>query len=138
MSFERFRSVLFNAQQGHEVLLKLWPAIKPWLLEGHRLHLEVRADTRSQAQNALMWAMLTDLSQQIVWHGQKLGPEEFKDILTAALKRQKVVPGIDGGFVVLGQRTSKMTIQEMTELIDLGHAFGAEQGVKFSDSGRAA
>jgi hypothetical protein len=51
--------------------------------------------------------------------------------LTAALKKQKVVPGIEGGFVVIGARTSKMTVPEMTELIELSTAFGTQQGVKF-------
>jgi len=57
---------------------------------------------RSTEQNARMWAMLTDVSRQVVWYGQKLQPEEWKDVFSASLNRQKVVPGIDGGFVVLG------------------------------------
>ena len=44
----------------------------------------------------------------------------------------KVVPGLDGGFVVLGQATSKMTIAEMGELMELISAFGAQQGVRFT------
>lgn len=79
-----------------------------------------------------MWAMLRDLSQQVVWHGQKLHEAEWKDVMTAALKRQKVVPGIDGGFVVIGARTSKMPVAEMCELIELVEAFGTQQGVRFS------
>lgn len=82
-----------------------------------------------------MWAMLTEVSRQVIWHGQKLSKEEWKDVFTAAQKRQKVVPGIDGGFVVLGSSTSKMTKAEMSELIELMTAFGAQQGVKFADDG---
>jgi cobyric acid synthase len=67
----------------------------------------------------------------VVWYGVKLTKDEWKDVLTAALKKQKVVPGIEGGFVVLGARTSKMTVPEMTELIELSTAFGTQQGVKF-------
>lgn len=79
-----------------------------------------------------MWAMLHDVSEQVVWHGQKLAPEDWKDMATAALKRQRVVPGLDGGFVVLGQRTSKMSKADMSELIDFLEAFGAQQGVRFT------
>ena len=61
------------------------------------------------------------------WYGQKLTAEEWKDVLTAALKKEKVVPGINGGFVVLGQRTSKMSKDEFSELIELTHAFMAER-----------
>jgi len=41
------------------------------------------------------------------------------------------VPAIDGGFVVLGQSTSKMTIKEMTDLQELMAAFGVEHGVEW-------
>ena len=78
-----------------------------------------------------MWANLEDIAQQVVWYSVKLTKDEWKDVLTAALKKQKVVPGIEGGFVVIGARTSKMTVPEMTELIELSTAFGTQQGVKF-------
>ena len=86
---------------------------------------------RSLEQNRMMWANLEDIAQQVIWYGVKLTKEEWKDVLTAALKKQKVVPGIEGGFVVIGARTSKMTVPEMTELIELSTAFGTQQGVKF-------
>jgi hypothetical protein len=86
---------------------------------------------RSLEQNRLMWANLEDIAQQVVWYGQKLDKQEWKDVLTAGLKKQKIVPGIEGGFVVIGARTSKMSVAEMTELIELSSMFGAQQGVKF-------
>jgi hypothetical protein len=86
---------------------------------------------RSLEQNRMMWANLEDIAKQVVWYGVKLTKDEWKDVLTAALKKQKVVPGIEGGFVVIGARTSKMTVPEMTELIELSTAFGTQQGVKF-------
>lgn len=92
----------------------------------------VKEATRSLEQNARMWAMLTDVSNQVDWYGQTLTPEEWKCVLTAAMKKQKVVPGIDGGFVVVGARTSKMGVREMGELMELIEAFGAQQGVRFS------
>jgi hypothetical protein len=78
-----------------------------------------------------MWANLEDIAQQVVWYGVKLDKQEWKDVLTAGLKKQKIVPGIEGGFVVIGARTSKMSIAEMNELIELSTMFGAQQGVKF-------
>ena len=123
---------LYNAQQAHQALLSLWADIKPWLIAGHRLTVSVKTETRSTAQNSMLWSCLADLSRQVEWHGQKLDDEAWKDMATAALKRQRVVPGIDGGFVVLGTRTSKMTIAEMSELIEFLHAFGSERGVKWS------
>jgi hypothetical protein len=92
-----------------------------------------RGQTRTREQNDKMWALLADISAQVDWYGQRLEKGEWKDVLTASLKRQKVVPGLDGGFVVLGTSTSSMTIPEMTEMIELAMAFGAEKGVVFSD-----
>lgn len=130
---ETIRLGLVSAHQAHKCLMDLWVAIKPWLLAGHRLHIEVRAEKRSDAQNRLLWARLGELSRQVNWHGQKLTPEDWKDVLTAALRKQRVVPGVDGGFVVLGQRTSQMSKSEMSELLELIGAFGAQQGVEFAE-----
>ena len=89
--------------------------------------------TRNLEQNSRLWASLSELSNQVDWYNNKLSPEEWKTVLTAALKKEKVVPGINGGFVVLGQSTSKMSKREFSELLELLYAFGAERGVKFSD-----
>jgi hypothetical protein len=94
--------------------------------------LELKPETRSIAQNARLWALLTDISEQVNWYGRKLTQEEWKHVFTAAISKQEVVKGIDGGFVVLGKSTSKMTKGEMAELQTLMEAFGAERGVRFS------
>lgn len=123
---------LVNAQQGHTAMQSAWMQAKALLMAGHRLRLTVKPETRSTAQNARMWAMLEDVSSQVEWHGRKLSKEDWKHIFSASLKKQDAVPGIDGGFVVLGQSTSKMTVREMGDLMTLMEAFGAEQGVRFS------
>jgi len=97
--------------------------------------IEAKPMTRTLEQNAKLWAMLTDISQQVNWHGQKLSQEDWKHIFSAALSQQRVVPNLDNnGFVVLGQSTSKMTVAQMTEMIELMHAFGAQNEVKFKDA----
>ncbi|MCP1121585.1 recombination protein NinB [Robbsia andropogonis] len=93
---------------------------------------EVKPRKRSSDQNALMWALLTEVSEQVEWHGRKLSPESWKCVFSAALKKQDVVPGLNGDFVVLGQSTSRMTVRELSELVELIQAFGAEQGVRFT------
>lgn len=130
--FERRTFTLYEPVQAHKALMALWPTIKSLLFAGHRLVLTLAPATRSSEQNRRMWAMLRDVSQQVDWHGNKLNEEEWKDVFTAAIKRQKVVPGLDGGFVVCGTRTSKMTKAEMVELLDLIEAFGAQHEVRFS------
>lgn len=97
---------------------------------------EFRAPTRSTDQNALMWARLTEISQQVEWHGMRLSPNDWKEVLTAGLKREvRPVPNIDGdGFVMLGLRTSEMTVAEMRDFMALVEAFAARQGVAFTDT----
>ncbi len=94
----------------------------------------IHEPTRNLEQNAALWAALSDISKQVEWYGQRLTPEEWKDVFTASLKRQKVVPGLDGGFVVCGLSTSKMGKSEFSALLDLAYAFGAEKEVKFHDA----
>lgn len=95
--------------------------------------LSIQEPTRTLEQNSLLWPLLTDLSRQVNWYGNKLTQEEWKDVMTAAIKKQKVVPGVDGSFVVCGQRTSKMGKKEFSDLIEVIYAFGAEQGVQWTE-----
>ena len=124
---------LFNPVQGYADFAALWVYAKSLLMAGHRLVLELKPEKRSDAQNRLMWGMLAEIAGQVDWYGQRLDAEDWKHILTASLKKQRAVPGIDGGFVVLGTKTSHMSKQEMSELIELMHAFGAEKGVVFKE-----
>ena len=124
---------LINPVQATQAWQALYQnEVKPLTMAGHRLRLSVKRETRSTAQNARMWAMLEDVARQVEWHGRKLSKEDWKHVFSASLKLQDAVPGIDGGFVVLGQSTSKMTVGEMGDLMTLMEAFGAEQGVRFS------
>lgn len=134
---DRLSITLRDPQTGHTEWVKAWAWCKAMLIAGHRLTLEVKKATRSTEQNSLFWSLLTDLSRQCEWavDGQmvKLTPEEVKHILTASLKRhQRMARGVDGGLVILGQSTSRMTVAEMAELITLGHAYGDSQGVRWS------
>lgn len=134
MSDTAFRAKLREPVQAKALLDNgAWMWVKPMLMAGHRLTITIKPETRSTEQNSKMWAMLGEIANQVDWYGQKLDSTDWKHILSASLKKQRAVPGIDGGFVVLGLSTSKMTRAEMAELITLMEAFGAQRGVKFSD-----
>ena len=96
--------------------------------------IEIREPTRTLDQNALLWPLLTEVSRQVDWYGQKLTEDEWKDVFTAGLRKQKAVPGIDGGFVMVGSKTSRMNKREFSELVELIYAFGAERGVKCQEA----
>ena len=123
----------YEPVQAHQAMTtQLWPALKSMLMAGHKMILRLEPETRSLAQNNLMWSCLTDIAKQVDWYGHKLSPDDWKHVLSASLRKQRAVPGIDGGFVVVGLSTSKMTIAEMSEMVELSHAFGADRGVVWS------
>ena len=96
--------------------------------------IEFKAPSRTLDQNALLWAKLDEISKQVEWYGEKLSKEDWKEIFCASLRKARVVPGIDpGGFVVLGLRTSDMSKDEFSNLIELINAFAAERGVVFHE-----
>jgi len=87
---------------------------------------------RSLSQNSKQWVLLNDISQQVEWHGEKLTPEEYKWLLTAAVKGTKCVRGVDGGVVMMGQSTSNKDKEWFSELIEYYYYFGSDRGVKWS------
>ena len=87
---------------------------------------------RSNDQNRLLWKLLTDISQQVVYMERKHSPEVWKDLISALWKGQKMLPGLDGGIVVLGVRTSRLTKKQFSELIEVIYATGSERGVQWS------
>ena len=98
------------------------------------MRIEFKEVKRSLSQNDLLWARLTDVSAHVEWYGQKLSPDDWKDMFTASLRKARVSPGIDpGSFVVLGLHTSDLSKQEFSDLLELIAAFGAEHGVQFQD-----
>lgn len=127
---------------------------------GEEMVIEIDEPKRTLPQNNRMWAMLTDVADQVGWKrarwrndrciedgryirfdmhptAARLSPEEFKDVLTAALKRPRLFGSIDGGGIVaVGLRTSKMPKKDMTQLIELIFQFGAEHDVEWSEKAK--
>lgn len=94
-------------------------------------------ERRTLDQNAKLWPMLTDISRQKRWvkDGQPchLSPHEWKDLFTAALRKQSMAPGIEGGMVVLGLHTSRMTKRAFSDLIEFMYAQGSEWDIAWSE-----
>lgn len=88
---------------------------------------------RSPAQNRVMWPMLADLSAQVYWYGHWLTDWDWKDVMTASLRKCKVVPTIEhDGLVPLGLHTSEMSDEEFSALLEQIQYFGAREGVVWS------
>lgn len=98
---------------------------------------EFKAVKRTLPQNDRMWAMLTDVAQQITYHGLKLTPDDWKLVFLDALKREvRLVPNLENnGFVSLGRSSSDLSKDEMSDLIELIFAYGAHNDVTFNERG---
>jgi NinB protein len=90
---------------------------------------------RSTDQNSKLWASLTDVATQVIWHGDRLSPDDWKLIFLDGLNREmRNVPSLDGsGVVNLGRSSSNLSKSEFSNLLELIQMFGAQHGVVFHD-----
>jgi len=139
---ERLTIRMFSATQGHEALQQIWRQAKALLTrkDAPPLVVELREENRSLKQNALLHAMLGDISRQVEWAGSKREPEVWKRLLTAAWLRARgesveLLPALDGhGVDVVFRHTSKLTRAECSELCEFIMAWCAEHDVALRDS----
>lgn len=96
------------------------------------MSVSINDEKRSDASNRRMWAMLRDIAKQVEWYGQKLKDEDWKHIFSASVEKQRAVPGLDGGFVVLGLSTRKQSQKWFSDMFEVMEAFAAERGVKWT------
>lgn len=93
---------------------------------------------RSDDQNAKMWAMLSDVSCSMP-DGRRHTPDDWKAIFMNACGWEvQFLEGLDGRPFPSGFRSSNLTKQQMSNLIEYIQAFGDERGVLWTDEARAA
>ena len=101
--------------------------------------IECRQETRSLAENAMLHALLTEISNKVEWAGKKRDAETWKRLLTAAWCRARgehveMLPALDGhGVDIVFRRTSQLTVSECAELIEYVQAWAVDQGVKLKE-----
>jgi hypothetical protein len=100
------------------------------------LSVTISEEKRSDASNRRMWAMLRDVAKQVEWYGQRLKDEDWKHIFSASVEKQRAVPGLDGGFVILGLSTRKQSQTWFSDMFEVMEAFAAERGVRWSQPDR--
>lgn len=128
---------LFNAQQGHAALARMWHEAKALLISGQQLEVHMRKRRRSLPQNAKLHACIAEIAEKMQWAGRRREVEDWKRLLTAAWLRARgtaveIVPALDGhGFDVLYRHTSRLTAEECSELLEYVMAWGAENGIDF-------
>jgi len=102
----------------------------------------IETETRKLSQNASQWPILNAIADQLQWpiNGmlQTITGEDFKQILTAAWRKEqvRVAQGVDGSVVLLGHRTREFKSAEWGEWMDYLNWFAAEKCVKIPVSKR--
>lgn len=130
----------YEATQAHKAIMtQVWPMLKATLTAGRRMVLTLKPETRSLKENALLHALLTQISKQKDWAGQKRDVETWKRLITAAWCRARgehveMLPALDGhGVDIVFRRTSQLTRAECSELIEFLYAWGAQVGIVFDE-----
>lgn len=128
--------VLGNLTALRPRFLQAWNLANDALKAGLTLELVLRErkTKRNSEQNKKLNAMCGDLAEQVLWHGQALHKDDWRHMFVAAYrKEQRIVPGINGGFVVLGASSRRLSVPECSDVIEMLYAFGAEHGVVWTD-----
>ena len=86
---------------------------------------------RTTPQNDRFWACLTDISEQVSYHGLRLKTDDWKLIFLDALHREvRLVPNLDGdGFVNLNTSSSDLGKEDFSQLLEIIQEWCARNGV---------
>lgn len=95
--------------------------------------MEVSAPKRTLDQNAKMHAMLSDISRAMPM-GRRHTPDDWKAILMHACGWEcQFQEGLDGRPFPMGFRSSRLTKDQMSTLIEYMTAFAAEHGIELGE-----
>lgn len=93
---------------------------------------EFKQKGRTGDQNSAMWSLLTQINKQRPTHnGVKMSAVLWKAVFMQALGAELVMlPTLEGGGLFpFGHRSSKLTVSEMGDLIELMLAWSAQHGL---------
>jgi hypothetical protein len=106
------------------------------LIDGadHGMVMKLAPETRRDAQNRKLWPMLKDIQQQVAGF-DAFSTEDIKHRFMNALGTEmRWLPELEGqGSFPVGLRTSELTVEQFSGLVELIYAFGAKRGVRWSE-----
>lgn len=95
---------------------------------------------RSKVKNDHLHAVLGAIAEQKQWHGQWLDIETWKRLMVAAFEREKghsveMYQALDGqGIDIVYRRTSRMSEEEIREVIHFAEAWAIDNGVQLREA----
>lgn len=127
--------------QAHKAMTaQLWPMLKAMLTAGHRMVIELRTVSKTREQEQKYHAMIGEVAKQAQHLGSVWGADDWKRLLLDKFAREtnrthgKVIPNLDKtGVVEVGVQSRKFSRADGSEFIEWLMAWGAENGVTYSD-----
>ncbi|WP_203309802.1 recombination protein NinB [Sphingomonas beigongshangi] len=94
----------------------------------------IAAETRRDAQNRKLWPMLSDLQRQVPAMATYSTEDIKLRFLNALGSEMRFLPALEGeGMFPVGLRSSTLTVQQFSALVELIYAFGAKHDVRWSE-----
>ncbi|WP_314186418.1 recombination protein NinB [Aggregatibacter kilianii] len=102
------------------------------------LVIKIQPMTRNLEQNNKLHAMLSDISKQCEFGGEKRDINTWKMIFCSAHRiatgdKAEMAIGLEGEVINLRESTAQMSVKRMASLIEYVTAWGVQNGVKFND-----
>ena len=97
--------------------------------------LELRKPKRSLEQNRYYWAILTDISEQVV-PGRAYEPSIWHEYLRALFLPERMIELPDGSVKMIEGSTAELKLNEFSEYLEKVIKWAFEHEVKFSENTR--
>ena len=94
--------------------------------------LEIKKPKRSLEQNRLYWAILNDISEQVV-PGKAYEPSIWHEYLRALFLPDKMIELPDGSVKMLEPSTAELRLNEFSEYVEKVVKWAIEHEVRLSD-----
>jgi hypothetical protein len=109
------------------IIAALWQAPRGWIVK-------IGEPTRTDEQNRKLWPMIEDLRRQVPGLGE-FSKEDVKLRLMNALGvEMRFLPALEEqGMFPVGLRSSTLTVEQFSALIELIYEYGARHGVEWSE-----
>lgn len=95
---------------------------------------KIAAETRRDAQNRKLWPMIADLQRQVPEMAAYSAEDIKLRFLNALGTEMRFLPALEGqGMFPVGMRSSTLTVEQFSALIELILMFGSKHDVCWSD-----
>lgn len=101
--------------------------------DGHVI--EVKPAKRSLEQNRLYWAILTDISEQVV-PGKAYEPSVWHEYLRALFLSERVMELPDGSIKMLEPSTAELNLSDFSAYVEKVIQWALQHDVKLSEEAR--